>query len=291
MLLTELLDVYAKKRLRLGSPHTLRLYKHSIAAFEKTLGHPATLADFNDDSVEEHIYAVVQRGLSIASGNKDLAQLTALWRFAHRNRFVDVWPNVRPLKEPERIPMGWMQEDLDKIFAAIQKLEYDISGVPAKLWWTGFLSVLLETGERSGAIRVMAREHLRGSYVFVPAENRKGKTRDRIYPLTPEALATVTAVLRSHREPLAFPWDRSSTYIYKRFSKILELAGLPDGPKNKLHSMRRTSASAVKAQGGDPTAAMDHSSPRTTKRYIDPRIAPDTPTCQLVSQWRQKAIP
>lgn len=31
-------------------------------------------------------------------------------------------------------------------------------------------------------------------------------------------------------------------------------------------------ASAVTAAGGDATAALDHASPKTTKKYLDPRI-------------------
>lgn len=290
MYLTELLDIYAKKRLRLASHHTTRLYRYSIESFSKSLGHRATLADFNDDAVESHIYGVVQRGLSVASANKDLAQLTALWRFAHRNRMVDLWPNVTPLKEPERVPMGWMPEDLDAIFAAVKTLDYNIDNVPASLWWNAFLSVLLESGERVHAIRQLTKQNVRCQHIFIPAEHRKGRTRDRLYQLMPETMVMVKQVCRLHCEPVVFNWDRSETYIYRRYSAILAKAKLPDGPKQKLHIFRRTCGSAVKAQGGDPTLALDHSSPRTTKRYLDPRITAETPTCQLVSEWRRKAI-
>lgn len=278
MYLTELLDLYAKKRLRLGSHHTLRLYRHSIAAFEKTLGHRATLADFNDDAVENHMYSVVQRGLSIASSNKDFAQLTALWRFAHRNRLVEVWPNVRPLKEPERVPIGWMPNDLDAIFRAIATLDYDIGTVPASLWWKALVSVLLDSGERVGAIRQLQRKNILGDYIMIPAEHRKGRTRDKLYQLMPETAEMLRKICKQHDEDCVFVWDRCESYIYKRYSDILAKAKLPDGPKRKLHIFRRTCGSAVKAQGGDPTQALDHSSPRTTKKYLDPRITDETPT-------------
>jgi integrase len=291
MFLYELLDLYAKKRLRLASPHTLRLYRHSIAAFEKTLGHRAELTDLTDDNVENHLYAVVQRGLSVASSNKDLAQLTALWRFAHRNRLVDVWPNVRPLKEPERIPLAWLQSDLVKLFSAVAKLDYEIDAVPARLWWNAFLSVLLETGERVGAIRKLTKENVRHNHLFIPAEHRKGRTRDRLYPLTRETADLVRQVCKLHSDDLVFVWDRSETYVYRRYSEILKIAGLPDSSKSKMHIFRRTCASAVKSLGGDPTLALDHSSPRTTKRYLDPRVTAETPTCELIAEWRRKALP
>jgi integrase len=204
---------------------------------------------------------------------------------------VDLWPNVKPLKEPERIPVGWLPSDLDALFSAIAKLDYEIGNVPARLWWTAFLLVLLETGERCGAIRKLTKENVRHNHVFIPAENRKGKTRDRLYPLMPDTAELVRQVCKLHSEPIVFVWDRSETYIYRRYSEILEKAGLPDGPKSKLHIFRRTCASAVKSLGGDPTLALDHASPRTTKRYLDPRITLETPTCKLVDEWRRKAIP
>lgn len=290
MYLVELLDIYAKKRLRLASPHTLRLYRHSIEAFSKTLGHRATLDDFNDDALETHMYAVVERGLSVASSNKDFAQLSALWRFAHRNRLVDRWPNVRPLKEPERIPLGWLQHELERIFAAVAKLDSSICGIPESLYWDALLSTLLDSGERVGAIRKLKREHLHGQHILVPAEFRKGRTRDRLYLLLPETMEKIRTVLALSRRELIFPWPYCETYLYGKYTEILKSAGLPHSSKHKFHAIRKLVGSAVQHQGGNATVALDHANPRTTKAYLDPRITAETPTCQLVSEWRKKAI-
>lgn len=285
MHLDALLDIYAKKRLKLSSPNTIRLYRHSIKAFGQTLGRLATTDDLNDDALEEHMSRIVSSGLSIASANKDYAQITALWRFANRNGLVQTWPNVVPFREPEQIPLGWLPHEIDRLFAAIDQEQGSIKGVPARMWWRGLLLVLLDSGERIGAIRKLERSSLVGNHLLVPAACRKGNRRDKLFALRDETVAVLYDLLTLHREPLLFPWDRCETYVYNRYSAILRRAGLSTDRRSKFHRIRRTVASAVASQGGNPTTAMDHANARTTKRYLDPRIIGETSTATLVHGW------
>jgi site-specific recombinase XerD len=287
MTLDELFALYTRKRLRMRSPNTVRLYKHSIAAFERTLGRKATTDDLTDDNVEEHMQRVVNSGLSVASANKDLWQLGAIWRFANRNRLCDTWPNVQLYPEPERVPMAWLPEDLDKLFASVAQEDGTVSGAPASLWWKTLLNVLLDTGERIGAIMRCERSNIQGCYLLVPAEHRKGKTRDMLFELSTETQHLVSSLTLSHRYQLLFPWDRHSTYLYTRYKKILKRAGLPTDAKSQFHRIRRSVCSAVKSQGGDATAALDHASSETTKAYLDPRIVHQKATHNFVTSWRK----
>ncbi len=289
MLLTELFALYYRKRLRLSSPHTSRLYLHSIKAFSETLGKPAEIADLTDDNLENHLYRLVNEGLSPATANKDRAQLSALWRFANRHRLTDTWPEVQSLREPERVPLGWLTHELDALFSAVDSLDGDVAGVPASLWWSCLLSVLLDTGERIGAIRRLTRDNFHHTHILVPATVRKGKTRDRLYELSPDTLIKLRQLLKKHTSELVFPWDRHENHIYFKYRRILKKAGLPANAKAAFHKCRRTVASAVANQGGDPTAALDHSSPRVTKVYLDPRIVKRVSTSQLVRAWRAAA--
>lgn len=285
MTLNELLDLYCKKRLRLASPHTLRLYRHSIKAFEKTLGRTATTLDLTDDNLEEHMHRVVESGLSIASANKDHAQITAIWRFANRNRLVETWPNVMLYPVPERVPLGWMPEEIERLQQAIQNETGTIFGAPACLWWRTLILVLLDCGERIGAIRQLTRDSIQGSSILVLAQYRKGKTRDKLFALSTTTLQSIRDLLATHRSEKVFPWDRSETYIYNRYNSILLRAGLSADSRSKFHRIRRTVASAVKNRGGDATAAMDHANAKTTLRYLDPRICGEIPTARLVNEW------
>ena len=286
MTLFELFDLYARKRLRVASPHTIRLYRHSIAAFEVTLGREGTTADLVDDNLDDHMARLVNAGLAVATANKDYAQITTIWRFANRNRLVDTWPNVRPYPEPERVPLGWMPSDLLKLFLAIREEPGTICSAPASLWWKTLILVLLDCGERIGAIRQLTRDSIQGNCLLVSAGFRKGKTRDKLFALQPETMESLKILLMAHRRKELFPWDMCETYIYNRYKAILARAGLSVDRRSKFHRIRRTVASAVKNQGGDATAAMDHANSKTTQRYLDPRIVGGTPTSKLVSDWR-----
>lgn len=285
MNLNDLLDLYARKRLKLSSPNTLRLYRHSIKAFSQTLGRDATIEDFHDDALELHMARIVSSGLSIASANKDYAQLTALWRFANRNRIVQTWPNVIPFREPEQIPLGWLPAEIDRLFASIKLEKGTIKGAPARMWWTALLLVLFDTGERIGAVRKLTRANLLDDHLLVPAAFRKGNRRDKLFPLREETRSALRDLLALHRDPMLFPWDRCETYVYNKYTTILKRAGLTTDRRSKFHRIRRTVASAVANQGGNPTTAMDHANARTTKRYLDPRIVGETSTATLVRGW------
>lgn len=287
MTLEELFDFYCRKRLRAGSPDTIRLYKHSIKAFEKSLGRPATVSDFTDDNLEDHMWKIVNSGLSVPSANKDYCQLSAMWRFAHRNRLVETWPNVRPIPEPERVPLGWTQDELDRLFAAIDQTEGSIGGAPARIWWRTLINLVLDTGERIGGVRDLTRAHLHGDYILVPSKYRKRKTRDKLYKLSQWTKDDISLLLTLHRSEEIFPWTWSKTYIYDRYEKILKKAQLPADSRSKFHRIRRTVASAVANQGGNPSTALDHSSPKTTKLYLDPRIVQEVATSTLVAKWRE----
>jgi site-specific recombinase XerD len=288
MTLDELFSIYTRKRLRMRSPNTIRLYRHSIAAFEKTLGRTATTEDLTDDNMEQHMQRVVESGLSPASANKDLYQIGAIWRFGNRNRMCETWPNVQIYPEPERVPMAWLPEELDRLFVSVEQEQGTISGAPACLWWKTLLCVLLDCGERIGAIMRCTRDNIHGSYLLVPACHRKGKTRDKLFELSVDTLEMIAALTLAHRYSELFPWDRSETHIYYRYTQILKRANLPSDAKSKFHRLRRTVASAVKNQGGDATAAMDHASSATTKRYLDPRLVGDVSTYHFVTKWRRK---
>jgi len=273
MKLTQLLDQYIEKRLKGKSKNTIRLYKHSIASFGRTLGREAEMSDLTDENIERHMWRLVQKGGSPASANKDHGQLTALWRFASNNRIINTWPNVRTMQEIERVPMGWMPDECNRLLTAARNEGGFIGTVPARVWWEALLRVLLDTGERIGAIRGLIHEHVQGKWLLVPAALRKGNKRDKLYELQLETVVLLRSLIDANSENIdLFPWDRCETYIYNRYKAILKRAKLPADRRSQFHRIRRTVASAVAGSGGDASAALDHASPRTTKKYLDPRI-------------------
>jgi integrase len=284
--LLQLFDMYRAKRLRFKSPNTIRLYAHTLRSFAKTLGHVPTIDDLTSDQVENHMSTILARGGSPASANKDRSQLLSLWRFAATHRIVDRWPDVQMANEPEAVPFGWLPEDLEHLLSAAETERGFLGQVPARLWWSALFRVLLATGERIGAIVHLQKHHLQGDWLLVPAEHRKGKRRDRLYPLGPETADSVRELIKANRaDDLIFPFPYSSTYLYKKLTAVLKRAGLPSDRRSKFHRMRRTVASAVAQAGGDPTRALDHASPKTTKKYLDPRIVGSVPVSDILAAY------
>jgi len=273
MTLDELFEIYRRKQLRFKSENTVRLYRHTLRSFSLTIGRTPTIADLDSDIIELHMERIIRKGGSPASANKDRGQLLALWRFAAAKRIVEQWPTIAIMKEPEIVPMGWLAGEATDLLAACNKAPGHVANVPASLWWSGLVAVLLDTGERIGAIRPLKKSHVQSDYLLVPAVFRKGQRRDRLYSLQASTVEILRKVAKANTgDDQLFPWDRSETYIYKRFNEVLKSAGLPTDRRSKFHRLRRTVASVVTAAGGDATAALDHASPKTTKKYLDPRI-------------------
>lgn len=290
MTLYNLFDQYKAKRLLFRSENTVRLYLHTIRSFGKTLGRTPTLEDLTSDNVEMHMARIIQKGGSPASANKDRSQLLALWRFAAVHKLVDTWPEVQMAVEPDQVPMGWMPDEIDRLFAAAAKESRKIGYVQASVWWTALFHTLFATGERVGAILQLAPRHFQGHYLLVPAAFRKGRRRDRLYSLTDAATASLAELrAQSKKGTQLFPFPYSSTYVYKRLNVILQRAGLPCDRKSKFHRVRKTVASAVAQAGGDPTAALDHASPKTTKKYLDPRIVGDVAVANIMEHYVNSA--
>jgi len=286
MTLQDLFQLYRSKRLRFRSDNTLRLYNHTLNSFGRTLGRVPTIDDLSNDAVADHMSRVTRDGRSPATANKDRSQLLALWRFAATHRIVDHWPDVQSMREPEIVPMGWMPDELAAILASARGMTGTVVDIPASVWWESLIRCLVDTGERIGAIMQLKRCHWQGEWLLVPAAMRKGQRRDRLYPISPptaEGLKTLCG-RRASTSPI-FPWELSDTYIYRRFDVLLASAGLPTDRRSKFHRIRRTVASAVAEAGGNPSEALDHASPKTTKRYLDPRIVGTQPVDSILANY------
>lgn len=285
MTLTTLFEQYARKHLRGKSENTLRLYRHTIGTFAKFLKREPTIQDLDADLIQDFIWHVVKSGRSIATANKDRAQLCCLWNYAAKNRIVDKYPDVPVIPEPDRVPMAWMPDELKRILQAAKTESQPVGEVSGKLWWTAMLLIILDSGERIGAVRNLPRNALRGDHLLVPAEIRKGKTRDRLYKLSTETVESINQLLATHQDKVMFPFPYSETYLYRRYKQLLSRAKLPMGRQNNFHMLRKSVASAVASVGGDATAALDHASPKTTKQYLDPRIVGGVDVSAILSAY------
>ena len=299
MKLTELFERYAAVNLLTGSPRTTKLYHHAIRSFAKTIGTIPTTEHLTDLNIARHMGWMISQGGAPESANSCRSRLLSLWRFAIQEKLVDLWPHVKPLPEPERIPLGWMPDELGRIFEAInshggtiriQKRKpcqpaKDVDCVPFGVFWQAIMRICLDSGERIGAVRFMPRSAYNDASLIVPAGIRKGSRLEMLYHLQPDTCQAVNSLLSLHREKLIFPYGYSETYLYRQLNEILETAKLPTDRRSKFHRIRRTVASAVARAGGDPTKAMGHASPKTTKKYLDPRIVGSVDVSNILREY------
>lgn len=283
---------YRPMKLLGKSANTIRLYNNSLGNFTKYLGREPTLDDLKDDVVIGFMAWHSDRGKSPDTANKDAGQILALWRFAARKGMVSVWPDVPMLPCPKRTPRAWLPDELAKLFESATREPGTIAGVKASLWWRTLLSVAFYSGERIGAIMAMKWDHvdLQNGWLFVPAEVRKGRRADKAFPIPPSVVDMLYAIKEPPRDAV-FPWPFNLSLLYWRMNRILKRAGLPTDRKSKFHRIRRTTASYYKRIGGDPTALLDHADPKTTTKYLDPRICGDMlSTASLTAPWANDSL-
>lgn len=263
-------DYYKPLKLRGRSPNTARLYGNTIKQFGIFLGRDAMLDDLSDLTVSRFLdFRTEKRALHTA--DKERNQLLAMWRCAADRRMVEMRPTIPVTSIPFRVPTAWSIDELKRLLAVAKVQTGMIGDVPARVFWTALIQVLWQSAERIGAIMSVAKEDYSRPRILVRAEHRKGGKRDKLFQFTDGVCDLLDVLAKSKNGPLLFSWPKSKMYLWNRFGKIVDKAGLPGGRRSKFHQLRRSAATHYAAGGGDATALLDHSSPRVTKAYLDPR--------------------
>ena len=277
--------LYERQKLRQASDNTRRLHLITLDKFDRFLGRDALLDDLTDDTVADFVWWIHKtEGRSERTANRCRDNLLAQWRYYARKAIVPKWPDVAPLREPQRIPIAWTRDELRKLFGAIDALSGSVERVPASVWWHSLHAVLWDCGERIGAAMQLdwRTVDLAGRYVTFRAETRKGKARDvihRIHPTTAALLERNRVAQGNPPQGRVWPWAKCVPSLYIDYRKILTAAGLPHDRMRKFHCMRRSAASYLEAAGGNATDFLDHADRRTTKKsYLDLRITGEAGT-------------
>jgi integrase len=268
--------LYERQRLRGGAKSTRCQFVINIRHFGRFLGRSAVIEDLRDDVIADAMGYLIDQGLAPRTANKFRDNMLAIWRFLARKGILDRWPDVDPLPEPVRIPIAWTEEQLKRLWNAIQAQPGRIGGIPANLWWHGLHSLAWDTAERITATYTVPwrQVDLDGGWVVIRAEARKGTRGNRSDHLSKLHGDTVTAlrlIHDDHRERV-FPWPHNHTYLWHRYKTILKRAGLPHDRDHMFHCLRKSVASYFEACGGNATKLLGHSARRVTERYLDPRV-------------------
>jgi integrase len=283
--------VYQPMRLGGRSERTIALYLTTLRAFGRFLGRQPLLSDLNDLAVAQYLASGRKRKLSPHTVDKERDQLCALWRFACDRNMVKDRPNVQKEIVPKRLPQAWLDHELRALFKAIDELPGWLEGVRACHWWRALHLVIWDSGERISAVMDLRWEHvdLKGGWLRVPAELRKGKGADKVFKLHEETVKALRTIQSPEREAL-FPWPFGRTYLWQKYEPILKAAGLPTSGQFKFHRLRRSVASFFEAAGGDATELLGHSARSVTrKHYLDERIVKPKQASDLLFRPGSKA--
>lgn len=279
-------SIYRVKRLRGKSQQTVRLYRSSMRNLNRTLGKIASISDITEDNIGLVMQTMLDRGLSPASANKERSQLLAIGRLAHKLGHLERWPEIAEEKEPERVPLAWLAQDLEKLLEATKQMEGMIGKAPAALFWECLVRVCLDTGERIGSVLAADWNDLEHRWLLARAEARKGGRIERKYMLTDQTVGLLNQ-LKQHtgNQGRIFAWPLSPTYFWTKYKKVLEKAGLPTGRKCALHRLRKTVASVAHASGLDAQELLGHSHRRVTQAYLDPRFTRQQQASEVLAKY------
>lgn len=246
-------------------------YRIAMRDFRAALKREPDTRDLTDDSIALMVTHLQRKGLSHRTINERRGRINTLWAWLAKRGQKKHWPGIAPLRVPVRIPKAWDRRELETLFGFLSKLKRRIWKIPEREWWTTLQLVSWETGERIGALLAARWEHLSGEWLTLPAEIRKGRHHDRTYRLTKETLAAIEAIRYPPRE-LIWPWPYCETYLWIRYKKIRQRAGLATDRMSSFHRMRKSTASHAAAAGGNAQEILGHNNAAVTKKYIDPRI-------------------
>jgi hypothetical protein len=268
--------VFFPRRLETG-PDTRRQYKYALDDFGRLLGRPAKLEDLTDDNLLLWTRNLMDRRLTNGrlmspwTVNEKVGRVRCLWTFLFHRGMMPTAPTVKRIPAPDPCPRAWHEAELVKLFAGADLEGGLIAGIPARLWWRARLGFHWGTGERKGAADRLLQDwvNLERALCVIPGTARKGGRKPGYY-LLPDWFVLMLREIWEPRRELVFPWDRCDAMYWHDWNRILKNAGLPGGPRSKTKALRISHASWRLKLGDDPTKALMHSDPETTRRhYLD----------------------
>jgi len=283
---------YLPQNLKVRDPKTRKNYGHAFADFAAFLKREPDWADLNDETFAAFVnYLDLERDLAETTVNERAGRIKAFWTWAAKKRYVDQFPTIGRIPVPERLPVAWREDELVKLFNGCRMQRGYIGDVPAWRWWFSIHGWLWCTSERVGATLAMRVEHLRldEGLAVLPAHIRKGRRKSMVYKLWPDLVQMFRAMLPPYtrQRELMFEWDEyfDRGTFYNRYDRMLQQLGLPHDRYRKPHAMRVSHATWTYLAGNDPTKALGHDDPATTRKsYLDPTLCRQD-DLQLFRPW------
>ena len=267
------------------SNRSVRMYESTLDRFRDFLGHEPTVDDLDDLVAAKFLrwrQSHAQEGykvISPASLAKDSAHLRSLWSWLAKKRWKKSngdlleFPDYARPRVPKPVPKAYKADELAKLVEAARHRKGCICGKPAAWYWTTKLMAMFQTGERIGAVLELRWSEVdleRQTLTFLAA-TRKGHRETITRPISAK-LAKMLAVYKGAPNERVWPWleDRELLSIYGSLRVLCRVAGVDYHP---FHSIRKSTASYLKAAGISAKKQLGHSSEEMAENhYYDEEI-------------------
>lgn len=240
---------------------------------------PFSLASTSEPLVTEYLNWLRAEGRAAKTINRRRGDLLSLWRHAKRRGLLEL-PDVADVvrfPEPRRLPDAWRQEQLSELLRACQEFQphRPLAGWDAR-HDRAIVLVMYDTAYRFTACLELERRQLTPEGSIVALAQSQKTNADEEKWLGADTLLAIRDILRdaSPDEPRLFAWPLRKEAFWRRWKKLLALAGLPTTRRDGPQKMRRTSVSWLEAQRpGSARHHLRHQTPGLAeKHYIDPTI-------------------
>jgi len=267
------------------SARTVAMYEATLDRLRDHLGHEPVLDDLDDLVIAKFLRwrAVTaqpgRRVISRASLAKDSAHIRTLWNWAARKRMrrsdgeLLEFPDYKRPVVPKPRPVAYTHDELQRLLQAARHRKGYIGDVSAPWYWASKIMAMFQTGERVGAVLAIRWSEVdleRRTLTFL-ANTRKGR-RETITRAISAELASLMAREKRPADRLVWPWleERQMGSAYSSLRLLCQAAGVPYHP---FHSIRKSTASYLKAAGISAKKQLGHASEEMAENhYYDERI-------------------
>jgi integrase len=274
-----------RPRLMIGlSDRTVQAYRESVAYWSRLTRDPR-IHRVRLEDLQQFQRGLLDADLSPPTTNKHARHVQRVLRTAgppavspDGQDLIGPPPRVRRLPEDLRLPRRIDPAWLVRIWQATPSATKPWPKSPQRnaLWWRAWLAVALSSGFRRSALLSLRWADLDrvGHQITLQPEGHK-RRRAQLLPL--HAFALDCMLQLEPRWPAIFYWPWAPITLDRTWHRLQKAAGLTraelGGRWLGTHDLRRACASMLNQAGAaEATIALilDHRSPTTTRRYINP---------------------
>ncbi len=242
------------------APNTLAQYKVAGRIIKDKL------AEFRPEQVLPRHIAQVRRDLAMTPNmaNRVLTVLRIVFDYALDQQLVDINPaiGIKRLDEGVRRRLITLEE-----FNAIRDKAGTRLQCIMDLWFL--------TGQRVVDVLSIRLADLREDGIYIEQDKTEARLVVGWTPELEAAVARAKALIRGVSGFTLFQGRKRKPVDYRtvrdQWVKACEAAGVEDAQQRDIRAM---AATAIRAQGGNATALLGHTSPKMTDRYLRDKVVP-----------------